>query len=121
MKKILIILLLILILQNCYSRIGEFNVVSTRNSNINNWEKFPERISGKSCTNILLFIPVSFKDIKDAIEDAIDKSNKESKKSNEALIDVKIYSFWWSVILYTRSCYEVEGKPANSWGEKNYY
>jgi hypothetical protein len=119
MKKI-ILLILFFLLENCYSKIVEFNLLSTRNSNIDRWEKFPQRVTGISCTNVLLFFPVSFKDLKDAIDNAIDKSNKESKKNNEALIDVKIYTFWWTIFLYSRSCYEVEGKPANSWGEKNY-
>ena len=119
--NILLAVMFLLFFQSCSSKIVEFNVVSTRNSNISKWEKFPERVTGNSCTNLFLFIPFSFKDLKDAIEDAIDKSNKESKKSNEALIDVKVYSYWWTILLYSRSCYEVDGKPANSWGEKNYY
>lgn len=106
---------------NCYSKIGDFSVVSTRNSNITKWEKFPQRVIGRSCTNILLFIPISVRNLKDAIDDSIDKSNKESRVSNESLLDVKIYRYWWSLILYTRSCYEVEGIPANSWNNKNYY
>ncbi|MCX7999781.1 MAG: hypothetical protein N3A69_12665 [Leptospiraceae bacterium] len=107
--------------QNCYGKIGDFTVVSTRNSNITMWERYPERVEGKSCTNLFLFIPFSFRDMKDAIEDAIDKANKRTKKRNEALLDANIYSSWWTIFIFTRMCYEAIGIPANSWGERNYY
>jgi hypothetical protein len=106
----------------CYSKVGDFTLVSTRNSNMNNWEKHVAgKVTGKSCTNIFLFIPFTFKDIKEAIEDAIDKSNEKtgSATANEGLLDVNVYSSWWTLLLYTRSCYEVKGIPANSWGRKN--
>ena len=81
-------------------------------------KRFPERVEGASCRWYVLFIPVKDWDLKDAIEDAIDTSNKKVAKTgiqSEALIDVKLSFGWFTTILFTRSCIFAEGTPADSW------
>lgn len=120
--KILMIAILMVFLNslnlNCSSRFGDFTVVSTRNSNVKNWQRYPSRVEGYSCRWWILFIPVKDWDLKDAIEDAVDKSNKNTSKTNiqsESLLDVKFSIVWFTTILFTRSCIYANGTPADSW------
>lgn len=114
----LILVLIVIFELSCSSRFGDFTVISTRNSNIKNWKRFPERVEGSSCRWYLIFIPIKDWDLKDAIEDAIDKSISKTSKTviqSEALIDVKLSFGWFTTILFTRSCIYAEGTPADSW------
>jgi hypothetical protein len=124
MKKLIIfsylfVILSTFLLSSCTSRIGDFTVISTRNSNIKNWKRSPNRIEGSSCKFWLLFIPLKWEfNIKDAVEDAIDKSNKENASSglkSESLLDAKISIGTYTILLATWSCLYAEGMPADSW------
>jgi len=56
--------------------------------------------------------------LKDAIEDAIDTSNKNVSKTgiqSESLLDVKLSFGWFTALIFTRYCIYAEGTPANSW------
>lgn len=102
----------------CSSRVGDFTVISTRNSNVKNWKRAPERVEGSSCSWWLLFIPIKKWDMKDAIEDAVDTSNNTTKPKgiqSESLLDVKLTTSWFTILLVTRSCLYAEGTPSDSW------
>ncbi|HMV79721.1 MAG TPA: hypothetical protein PL048_09395 [Leptospiraceae bacterium] len=114
MYKNAVIIIMFLIL-GCTSRMGDFTVVSTRNSNIKNWKRHSERVEGSSCKWYLFFIKVKDWDLKDAIEDAVDKTNRSSSSKNESLLDVKLSTNWFHLILFGRSCIVAEGTPADSW------
>jgi hypothetical protein len=112
--KYLFLIISILFELSCSSRFGEFTVISTRNSNIKNWKRFPERVEGSSCRWYGFSIRAKDWDLKDAIEDAIDTSNKkvaETGIQSEALLDVKLSFGWFTTILFTRSCIYAEGTP----------
>lgn len=108
----------ILFLVHCSSRIGDFTVISTRNSNVKNWKRSPERVEGYSCSWWLLIFPVKKWDLKDSIEDAVDKSNALTRSKGmqaESLLDVKLTTSWFTTLLVTRSCLYAEGTPSDSW------
>jgi hypothetical protein len=116
--KYLFLIISILFELSCSSRFGDFTVISTRNSNIKNWKRFSERVEGSSCRWYVFLIRVKDWDLKDAIEDAIDTSNKKVAGTgiqSEALLDVKLSFGWFTTILFTRSCIYAEGTPADSW------
>jgi hypothetical protein len=119
-KQITVVMLLIvnLFLIECSTRVGDFTVISTRNSNVKNWKRAPERVEGYSCSWWLLFFPLKKWDMKDAIEDAIDTSNNATKAKgiqSESLLDVKLTTSWFSILFVTRSCLYAEGTPSDSW------
>jgi hypothetical protein len=114
-NKILLIVLILMGLLSCSSRFGDFTVISTRNSNIKNWKRYPNRVEGVSCRWYFLFIPVKDWDLKDAIEDAIDKNVSKTGIQSEALLDVKLSFGWFTALIFTRSCIYAEGTPADSW------
>ncbi len=115
----IILLILVLFLESCSTRIGDFTVISTRNSNIKNWKRAPDRVEGSSCSYWLLFFKLKGWDLKDAIEDAVDTYNKQRKTNAnyESLIDPKLSSSWFTILLFTRSCIYAEGTPSDSWYE----
>jgi hypothetical protein len=126
---------------SCSSRIGDFTALSTRNANIKNWKRSSERVEGKSCEFWVLIFPIGDRNIKDAVEDGIDKYNnkingretsisnfftslfskKEDKVANpneyvfESFLDVKFSHYWWTILLLSRTCLLAEGTPADSW------
>ena len=117
-KTLLILLLVNLLLIDCSSRVGDFTAISTRNSNVKNWKRTADRVEGYSCSWWFFFIPIKSWDMKDAIEDAVDISNKSTKSKGlqaEALLDVKLSSSWFTSIIVTRTCLYAEGVPADSW------
>ena len=119
MCKIVFLIVLLQLFISCSNRIGDFTVISTRNSNIKNWKRAPERVEGSSCSYWILFFKVKSWDIKDAIEDAVDSYNKQ-KKTNanyESLLDPKLTASWFTILLLTRSCILAEGTPSDSWYE----
>ncbi len=108
-------IIMILLILGCTSRMGDFTVVSTRNSNIKNWKRHSQRVEGSSCKWYLFFFMVKDWDLKDAIEDAVDTANRGSKTKNESLLDVKLNNTWFTFILFSRSCIVAEGTPSDSW------
>lgn len=99
---------------------GDFTVISTRNANIKNWKRAPLRVEGYSCSWWLLVFPIKSWDIKDSIEDAVDKYNNNKKYKSkglqaESLLDVKLSTGWFTLFIITRSCLYAEGTPSDSW------
>ncbi len=119
-QKFTIIALLLwgFLFNHCYTRIGDFTVISTRNSNIKNWKRGNERVEGYSCSWWLFFIPLKKWNVKDAVEDAVDTYNKNSQSKGfmaESLLDMKFSLGLFYFIIVNRECIYAEGVPADSW------
>ncbi len=112
MTKIFAISLLSLfLLSGCVTRLTDFTAISTKNLNID--VKKEGRVEGKDCANLLLgLIPVTgtfVPNLKEAIDDALEKGK------GDVLIDGVVYhKVIFIPLVFTQSCYKVEGTIGNS-------
>jgi len=98
-------------LSGCTTRIGDLTILSTKNIPAE-VTTIRENVEGKDCANIvLLLIPIGVMNptIDGAIDDALDKV-----PGADALIDVTIKSYAWTVLLFTQQCVTVEGTAISS-------
>jgi hypothetical protein len=101
-----------LTLTGCASPIGHFTVISGNNvsgldSVSTNVGQASTRVSGESCRDLILFIPVSSsRNIDDAFSDAIRKA-----PGANALSDVTLKRDGLFTLFFTKQCFTVEGTP----------
>jgi hypothetical protein len=88
----------------CSTRLTEFTAISTKNLSLKG-ERHAKKALGKSCTRVALFIPFSFQNLKEAIDNAIESAGP----GYDALEDGVLSTSWLTVGVYTQQCYEVTG------------
>jgi len=112
MKKVALAVLVLVVMSfvlGCTQRVTDFTVISTKNTNVVSYKEGP-RIQGKDCGYMILSIPVSSPDMKEAIDKAIENAGP----GYDALIDgVVYYTQLWAVVFW-EFCYVVEGTPIST-------
>lgn len=109
MRGSVIVLALVVLLVGCTRRLGDLTVASNYNVVLSSYS--PEsggytQSKGSSCAPIILFIPLGFPNIEDAVDDAL------TKGGGNLMTDAVIrQTQWW--FLYGQSCFRVEGKVWN--------
>jgi len=97
-------------LSGCTQRLFDFTFVSTKNVEISRAATFIKgngRITGKHVVHIIIFIPTGQLDVKEAIDNAI-----ERVPGCVALVDGVVYTkFWWFPYIYGQNVAIVEGTP----------
>jgi len=99
------------LLTGCTQRITDFTVMSGKNIDVAALGKtrhMSQRVRGKDIGHIFLFIPVKFPNIKDAMDNGMEKA-----PGSIALVDGVVYSqFYWVIpLIYGQANYIVEGNP----------
>lgn len=105
---IIFILLFVVILSGCVTRLGDFTLISTKNVDLSKGASFqrgPSRVKGEDVATIIIFIPTGVPNMKTAIDRAI-----ESVPGGIALLDAVLsMKAWW--FIFGQSGYVVEGTP----------
>lgn len=94
----------------CTTRIGDFTVASTKNMDIKKSLHRTEdkvRNVGVDKKHFIVFIPTGIPDMKEAMDDAIEKSPGAVGLSN---VTMK-YRYWVIPLIYGQFWYEAEGNP----------
>lgn len=108
--SIFLAVLFVLLASSCTSRLTDFTVISTKNVPIGeqptNLSKAPTRVKGVDKSHWILFFPIGFPNLKEAIDKAIAKY-----PGAVALADGVVKSKEWHAILYGQMSYIVEGTP----------
>lgn len=110
MKKIIFVFVVILLSSGCVQRIGDFTVASTKNMDIKRTlhrVDETERLVGKDTKHIIIFFPTGNPNMKEAMDNAVEKHQGAVGLSN---VTVKS-TFWYIPYIYGRASYEVEGNP----------
>lgn len=105
----IVIFVLALVLGSCTRRFLDFTMVSTKNvdlSKASTFERSSVRASGEDGVYWVLWIPLGYPNLKEAVDRAI-----ESTPGAVALVDGVVYSKGWWAILTGYSAYIVEGTP----------
>ena len=102
------VLLSILLLAGCSTRVTDFTVISTKSLGMDWSQKGHERVVGSHCRPVIL-VPLGVPNLKDAIDDAIEKAGT----GYDALIDGVVYQRNKSFI-FGSLCFEVEGTPVST-------
>lgn len=112
MKKLYFYLSLVvsmLIITSCSSRIIDFTIISTKNidlSRTGNFQRARMRTQGSDVAHFILIFPIGNPNMKEAIDQALQKI-----PGAVALVDgVVYYKYWWA-FLYGQRVYVVEGTP----------
>jgi hypothetical protein len=106
------VLLLAFVLSGCAHPMGHFTVVADRNINDLDSISSPAgqsktRVSGESCRDYILFIPISSRrDVDVATQEALQKTPEAN-----GLKDVTLSSDGLFTLFYNEQCYVVEGTP----------
>jgi hypothetical protein len=111
MRQFLAVAVAAVALSGCSTRLTEFTALSTKNVGIKG-ERGPKRVTGTSCTRLVLGIPVSFQNMKDAIDRAIESAGP----GYDALEDGVLSASSVPLILYHQNCIEVTGTPVKTKG-----
>jgi hypothetical protein len=91
-------------MSGCMARLVDFTALSTKNVNVPGDRL--ERVQGEDLATIILFFPTSQPNIKQAIDNAIQKSG------GDLLVDGVIYRKCWYIPLLFGQCgFVVEGTP----------
>lgn len=114
MRKTLIIAICILLvssLSSCTHRLTDFTVISTKNIPIGegvhtDFQKGTKRVKGVDVAHTVLFLPLGFPNMKEAIDKAI-----EEIPGAVGLVDGVVKSSGWTCFLYGQNRYIVEGTP----------
>ena len=98
-NHVLLVVFLVCIIFNtgCSMRLSDLTVASTKNVNLDkvDLDSLPQTkgIVGKDTKYRILFIPLGFPHLEDAIDDALDKGN------GDVMIDAVVHSRgWWFII-----------------------
>lgn len=101
-----------LVSSGCALRVTDFTVISTKNTMVSEGFERGSRVTGTNCVVVCLF-PLGQPNLKEAIDDAIEKAGP----GYDALVDGVVYyknkSFFFGQV-----CYEVTGTPINSRAKK---
>lgn len=98
-------------LASCTHRLTDFTVISTKNVPIgegaqSEFQKGTKRVKGQDVAHTVLFIPMGFPNMKEAIDKAI-----EQIPGAVGLVDGVVKSSGWTCLLYGQNRYIVEGTP----------
>lgn len=104
-------LLLSLGLGSCTHRLTDFTVISTKNIPIGegvhtDFQKGTKRVKGSDLAHQVLFLPLGFPNMKEAIDKAI-----EQIPGAIGLVDGVVKQSSWTCLLYGQNKYIVEGTP----------
>jgi hypothetical protein len=106
--SIIFILLFVVVLSGCVTRLGDFTLISTKNVDLSKGASFQRgslRVKGEDVATIIIFIPTSVPNMKTAIDRAI-----ETVPGGIALLDAVLsMKAWW--FIFGESGYIVEGTP----------
>ncbi|MBL0701906.1 MAG: hypothetical protein JJV91_00290 [Desulfosarcina sp.] len=110
MKNVIALIIVSLLISGCAHRIGDFTVASTKNMNIKSAlhkVDFDKRLVGKDVKHIIFFFPTGIPNMKEAMDNAIEKEPGAVGLSN---VTVKLVN-WYIPLFYGQNCYEIEGNP----------
>lgn len=102
--------ILVLIFAGCTHRIGDFTVASTKNMDIKRTLHRTDesiRLKGEDVKHIILFFPTGVPNMKEAMDNAIEKSPGAVGLSN---VTIKAGE-WYIPLIYGQQYFEVEGNP----------
>jgi len=106
---IIFILLCVVILSGCVTRLGDFTLISTKNIDLTRGASFKRaqsRATGEDSVAIIIFIPTGVPNMKTAIDKAI-----ESVPGAVALLDGVLSYKAFYILLFGQYGYIVEGTP----------
>ena len=110
----LILIICIGSLFGCTTRVGDLTMISTKSVSLDrvDLESFPQKraVEGKTSKWIILFIPLGFPHLEDAIDDALDKGN------GDVLIDGVVYGGGWWALLVGKQVIKTKGTVVNTRG-----
>lgn len=97
-----------LLLAGCTTRLGDFTVVSSKNMDIGKTHQVKgSRVIGIDKKHIVIVIPTGIPNMKEAVDEAIEKT-----PGAVGLSDVTIKQCWWYIpYIYGQQWWEVEGNP----------
>lgn len=112
-KALLVLLIVSVCLSGCSMRMGDLTVVSSRNVSLDkvDLDSMPQvgGVTGKDVKFVVLFIPIGFPHLENAIDDALDKGN------GDVMIDCVVKTtYWWFLI--GQSGIEVKGNVIKTRG-----
>lgn len=107
---IICIILCVVILSGCVTRLADFTLISTKNIDLTRGASFKRaqsRVTGQDIVSIIIIIPTGVPNMKTAIDKAI-----ESVPGAIALVDgVLSQKVWYIPYIFGQSGYVVEGTP----------
>ncbi len=109
MKKIFAALIMAFLCVSCTQRIVDFTIISTKNvpiDGISTLKSGDTKVKGQDAKYMFLTIPLGTPDLKEAVDDAIEKTPGAVALSNGV-----VYTSWWWAILTGCTKYVVEGTP----------
>jgi hypothetical protein len=109
MKKVIGLLAISVALSGCAHRIGDFTVASTKNMDIKDSlhkVDYDTRVKGQDVSHQILFFQVGQPNMKEAMDNAIEKTPGAVGLSN-----VTVKQVGWSALLYGQTYFEIEGNP----------
>lgn len=110
MKNALTLIIMSLLISGCAHRIGDFTVASTKNMDIKDSlhkVDYTTRLVGKDTKHVIFFFPTGIPNMKEAMDNAIEKTPNAVGLSN---VTVKLGN-WYIPLLYGQHYYEIEGNP----------
>ena len=116
--NLIALIIVSLLISGCAHRIGDFTVASTKNMNIKSAlhkVDFDKRLVGIDLKHIIFFFPTGIPNMKEAMDNAIEKAPSAVGLSN---VTVKIVN-WYIPLLYGQQYYEIEGNPIFEVDSKN--
>jgi len=100
----------LLLCGGCVTRLADLTVASTKNIDIKkSLHRVDETVrnTGRDRRHIILFIPTGAANMKEAADEAIEKSPGAVGLSNATIK----FGWWWIPYIYGQFWYEVEGNP----------
>ena len=100
----------------CRSLEADFTVLSNKNVNFPGLQAARmgehKEVEGKDVTHYFLFIPISsYANLERAVDNALKEGN------GDVMVDAKIYSYSWTILLFGQVGWSVEGKVLNSYSK----
>lgn len=112
MKKLILSIAVVGALCSCSQRLGDFNMISTRNIDLNRssgyWVDTNNRVEGMDKGKIITVIPTRIPHLKEAVDDAIRKGGMDCVGISDAVIDS---SGWYIPYIYGEKIITVKGYP----------
>jgi len=113
MKKLSFLLLVAVLtvsFSGCTHRLVDFTIISSKNIPLEDatgrLKRAPNRVKGKDTSHMVLYFPIGFPNMKEAIDRAI-----EQYPGAVGLVDGVVKQNSWWAILYGQNSYIVEGTP----------
>ena len=110
--------LIVLACAGCSARQGDFTLLSTQNVDLKRVmlareQQNPEPTVGKDVQHWFLIFPVSSAaNLEEAVDDTLERGR------GDCMADAVIYSYWWHIILYGQTGWEVKGKVLDTYKVK---